>query len=135
MRLGDLVNSAHERCHSHGNVTIAGESKGPVKGRSNDVLQAILKIIQAGLGKGRGYNISQDETLSIDDFLSLLAEIAGYKLHLKRIDQAVLENLQLLPGCSPFSDPWMSELDNQRSKLELGMQYTPLPVYLRNLIT
>jgi hypothetical protein len=28
----------------------------------------------------------------------------------------------------------MSELDNRRSKLELGMQYTPLPVYLEKMI-
>jgi hypothetical protein len=39
-----------------------------------------------------------------------------------------------LPDCSPFSDSWMSELDNRRSKLELGMQYTPLPVYLEKMI-
>jgi hypothetical protein len=29
----------------------------------------------------------------------------------------------------------MSELDNQKSKLELGMSYTPLPICLRNLVT
>lgn len=101
---------------------------------AGDVVQAILRILQAGIGKGRVYNISQEETLSVDDFLLLLAEIAGYPLRIKRIDRAVLEKLQLLPDCSPFSDPWMSELDNQRSKLELGMQYTPLSVYLRNLV-
>jgi nucleoside-diphosphate-sugar epimerase len=101
---------------------------------ADDVLQAITRIIQTGMGKGRVYNISQDETLSIDDFLVLLAEIAGHTLQLKHIDRMVLENLQLLPDCSPFSDPWMSELDNQRSKLELGMRYTPLPVYLKNLV-
>lgn len=99
-----------------------------------DVVQAILRVIQTGRGKGRVYNISQDETATIDDFLLLLAEIAGHDLKLKHIDRAVLENLQLLPDCSPFSDPWMSELDNQRSKLELGMQYTPLAVYLEKLV-
>jgi nucleoside-diphosphate-sugar epimerase len=101
---------------------------------AGDVIQAILRIIQSGIGKGGVYNISQDETLSIDDFLRLLAEIAGYPLQLKRVPRATLEDLQLLPDCSPFSDPWMSELDNQRSKLEVGMQYTPLPVYLRKLV-
>lgn len=101
---------------------------------AGDVLQAILRVIQTGLGKGRIYNISQEETLSIDDFLLLLAQIAGYPLQVKRVDRTTLERLQLLPDCSPFSDPWMSELDNQRSKRELGMQYTPLPIYLRNLV-
>ena len=101
---------------------------------AKDVVQAILRIIQTGMGKGRVYNISQEETLSIEDFLILLAEITGHTLDLKRIPRSSLENLQLLPDCSPFSDPWMSELDNQRSKLELGMQYTSLSVYLRNLV-
>ena len=86
------------------------------------------------MGKGRVYNIAQDETLTVEDFLILLAEIAGQTLNVKRIDRTILENLQLLPDCSPFSDTWMSELDNQRSKLELGMQYTPLSVYLQNLV-
>jgi nucleoside-diphosphate-sugar epimerase len=101
---------------------------------ADDVVQAILRTIQTGIGKGRVYNISQDETLSIDDFLLLLAEIAGHKLQLKRIDRTLLESLQLIPDCSPFSDPWMSELDNQRSTQELGMKYTPLPVYLGKLV-
>jgi nucleoside-diphosphate-sugar epimerase len=102
---------------------------------ADDVVQAIVRILQTGTGKGRVYNISQDETLSIDDFLRLLAEIAGHTLKLKRIPRKLLENLQLLPDCSLFSDPWMSELDNQRSKMELGMQYTPLEVCLERLIT
>jgi nucleoside-diphosphate-sugar epimerase len=99
-----------------------------------DVLQAIMRVIQTGVGNGRVYNISQDETVTIDDFLVLLAETAGHTLRAKRIDRPVLESLQLLPDCSPFSDPWMSELDNQKSKQELGMQYTPLPVYLAKMV-
>ena len=99
-----------------------------------DVVQAILRVIHTGRGKGRVYNISQDETVTIDDYLLLLAEIAGHALKLKYIARTVLADLQLLPDCSPFSDPWMSELDNQRSKLELGMQYTPLAGYLEKLV-
>jgi nucleoside-diphosphate-sugar epimerase len=99
-----------------------------------DVVQAITRVIETGICKGRVYNISHDETLTIDEFLILLAQIAGHALKIKHINRRILEHLQLLPDCSPFSDPWMSELDNQRSKLELGMQYTPLPVYLENMI-
>ena len=99
-----------------------------------DVVQAILRVIQSGSGKGQVYNISQEETLTIDDFLLLLADIAGHTLQLRRIDRTILEYHRLLPDCSPFSDTWMSELDNQRSKLELGVQYTPLPVYLENMV-
>lgn len=100
-----------------------------------DVLQAIQKALQAESAKGKVYNISQDETISIEDFLTLLATIAGHKLQLAYLPRELLDEHHLLPDCSPFSDPWMSELDNQRSKLELGMQYTPLPVYMQRLVT
>jgi nucleoside-diphosphate-sugar epimerase len=99
-----------------------------------DVVQAIMKVFETRVWKGRVYNIAQDETLTLEDFLILLAEITGQTLNLEPMDRTILENLQLLPDCSPFSDPWMSELDNQRSKQELGMQYTPLPVYLEKMI-
>lgn len=99
-----------------------------------DVVRAIATLIHTGLGKGRAYNLSQEEALPLEDFLALLASMAGHALRLARIDKALLESHRLLPDCSPFSDPWMSELDNRRSKDELGMRYTPLPVYLRKLI-
>ena len=100
----------------------------------DDVVQAITRVIEGGLGKGRVYNISQEETRTIDEFLNLLAEIAGCNLTLVRIPRNVLEKLSLLPDCSPFSDPWMSELDNTRSKQELGIQYTPVSVYLQKMV-
>lgn len=101
---------------------------------ADDVVQAITRLIETGRGKGLVYNLSQDEALSIDEFLLLLAEIAGQTLRVKRIEREILDRLQLLPDCSPFSDPWMSELDNRRSRLELGMRYTPLPVYLERIV-
>jgi nucleoside-diphosphate-sugar epimerase len=99
-----------------------------------DVVRAVVTVIQTGLGKGCVYNIAQEETLAVEDFLTLLARMAGCELRLTRIDKALLERHKLLPDCSLFSDPWMSELDNQRSKAELGLQYTPLRVYLRKLV-
>ncbi len=101
---------------------------------AQDVIQAILRAMQNDLGKGRVYNISQDETISIEGFLDLLAKIAGLTVKLKRLDRDVLEHHQLIPDCSSFSDPWMSELDNKRSRMELGMSYTPLPIYLEKLV-
>jgi len=99
-----------------------------------DVVRAIATLVDTGLGKGCAYNLSQDETLSVEDFLALLASMAGYEARVTRVNKGLLESRNLLPECSPFSDPWMSELDNRRSKAELGMQYTPLPIYLQRLI-
>jgi hypothetical protein len=42
-----------------------------------------------------------------------------------RVPSARLEAAGLFPACSPFSDPWMSALANERSKAELGVAYTP----------
>jgi nucleoside-diphosphate-sugar epimerase len=99
-----------------------------------DVVKAIIAIIDKGVNQGRAYNISQDETISLEAFLALLADIAGYSLRIVTIAREELERHNLLPGCSPFSDPWMSALDNQRSKQELGLVYTPLAVYLQNIV-
>ncbi|MGH8058834.1 MAG: hypothetical protein ACREOH_16605, partial [Candidatus Entotheonellia bacterium] len=100
----------------------------------HDVVKALLILLQMGPGTGRAYNISQDETLPLEDFLALLARCAGYTLRIAPLDQGLLERHQVFPDCSPFSDPWMSELDNRRSTAELDMQYTPVPVYVQRLI-
>lgn len=99
-----------------------------------DVVTAIMTLIKTGAGKGRAFNISQDETMAVEEFLALLAGIAGYELRIARVDRALLESADLLPDCSPFSSSWMSELDNGRGKKELGIRYTPLSVYLQKLV-
>ncbi len=140
-----MVNSERDHFHRIYNYLLRLQDGGPIllpQGKHHrlrhiyaaDVSQAVQKTIQTETAKGRIYNISQDETISIEDFLALLAETAECKLHLKYLPITTLEELHLLPDCSPFSDPWMSELDNQRSKLELGMQYTSLAVYLQKLV-
>lgn len=99
-----------------------------------DVVQAIMRVIEREIREGQAFNISQDETLSLEQFLTLLAETAGYPLKLAPVPRRVLEANNLLPACSPFSGLWMSELDNERSKSELGLTYTPLLTYLPRLV-
>jgi nucleoside-diphosphate-sugar epimerase len=99
-----------------------------------DVVQAIKRLAQSDLGRGEAYNIGQDETLSLEEFLNLLAELAHAPLHLARLPKAQLKSAGLLPDCSPFSGSWMSSLDNTRSKAEFGMQYTSMRDYLSELV-
>ncbi len=101
---------------------------------SADVVQAILRLIESGAGKGQTYNISQDETTSLDDFLGIVAEYLNTEPQIVRFKRSLLEANGFLPDCSPFSERWMSELTNERSKAELGMQYTPLREYLKRLV-
>jgi nucleoside-diphosphate-sugar epimerase len=99
-----------------------------------DVVQAIVRLARADGGKGQAYNISQDETVLLEEFLRMLAECVQRPLRLARVPRGKLKEAGLLPGCSPFSDPWMSALDNTRSKRELGMAYTPLKEYVTKLV-
>ncbi|MBZ0276379.1 MAG: NAD-dependent epimerase/dehydratase family protein [Anaerolineae bacterium] len=100
----------------------------------DDVVRAILLAIQKGPGTGQAYNISQDETVSLEDYLRLLGEMVQVRPQIIRFKRLELEANGFLPDCSPFSERWMSELTNERSKVELGMVYTPLPVYLEQIV-
>ncbi len=99
-----------------------------------DVVSVIRRIIETGEGKGEAYNIAQDEHLSLDEFLSLMAAIMQVDLRLLRVKREELEANGFLPDCSPFSERWMSALDNRRSKEILGIRYTPLAEYLETLV-
>ncbi len=101
---------------------------------SHDVVSAISTLINTGKGKGRAYNISQDETLTLDEFLDILGDVLGITPHIQRVERSVLEANGFLPDCSPYSDLWMSELDNSRSKAEFGMEYTPVRTYLEKIV-
>jgi nucleoside-diphosphate-sugar epimerase len=100
-----------------------------------DVVRAVLQRSTAKGGYGEAYNLSQDEEVSIEAFLEMLAGIAGTGLRVARAPRERLELDRLLPDCSPFSGAWMSTLDNRRSKQELGMTYAPLAEYLPRLVT
>ena len=99
-----------------------------------DVVQAIMRLIKSEKGKGEAYNIGQDESLSLSEFLEMMAGMMKVSLQLKPAPRAALTQAGLLPDCSPFSGSWMSALNNDRSKSELGMKYTPLKDYLKKLI-
>lgn len=100
-----------------------------------DVVRVIQQLITERQGIGRAYNISQDETVTIDEFLGILGEHMGITPQIIRVKRSLLEANGFLPDCSPFSERWMSELDNTRSKEELGIVYTPLYDYLGKLVT
>jgi len=99
-----------------------------------DVTQAIVTLLGSDKGKGAAYNIAQDETLSLEEFLQMLARLANRTLKLVKLPRETLDRAGLLPDCSPFSGLWMSSLDNAHSKTELGMKYTPLAAYVEKLV-
>lgn len=98
-----------------------------------DVIRAILAASNVAK-PGRAYNISQEERVTFDDFMKMLADFAGTALAIVRIPRAELEAQEFFPACSPFTERWMSDLDPRRSEVELGVTYTPLPMYLSKLV-
>jgi len=99
-----------------------------------DVVQAIMRVAENDSSKGCAYNIGQDETLTLAEFLELLAQLMHCPLKIVRVAREELARHGLLPHCSPFSGLWMSSLENARSKAELGMEYTPVASYVKNLV-
>jgi nucleoside-diphosphate-sugar epimerase len=100
----------------------------------DDVARAIAQLSAGKDGKGCAYNLSQDETFSLQEFLQMLAGMMNAPLRIVRVPREMLEQQGLLPDCSPFSGRWMSSLDNRKSKAELGIAYTSLHTYLNKLI-
>ena len=124
------------RIQDEGPILIPDEDGAPVRHvYGEDVVQAITRLAEGDKGKGCAYNIGQDETLSLVGFLELLAETMHCPLKIVRVPREELNRQSLLPHCSPFSGLWMSSLENTRSKAELGMEYTPVAAYLKNLVS
>lgn len=101
---------------------------------ARDVVRAVDRAVQAGPGRGQAFNIAQDEHLSLDEFLAMMAGLMNTQARVLRVKRSALEANGFLPDCSPFSERWMSDLDNSRSKAELGMRYTPLADYMARLV-
>lgn len=102
---------------------------------AHDVIEAVIRCIQQPEKTiGSAYNISQDETLTLETFVGIVGEALGITPHIVHTERDLLEANGFLPDCSPFSERWMSELDNTLSKRELGMTYTPVEDYLREIV-
>lgn len=140
-----MVNSARDPYHRLFNYYLRLRDGGPILVPDTpnyelnhvyalDVVDIITQLIESGNGKGKVYNIAQDEHVSHDDFLNLLADIMGARATWVRADRNALVSNGFLPDCAPFSERWMSALDNSLGKSELGISYTPFADCLSEII-
>ena len=102
---------------------------------SGSVVKAIVAMLGRAETFGEAYNLAQEETPTLCELLTLLAERLGAPLRLvdvpgERIRAAGLDPLLL----SPFSGTWMSFLDPARAKAELGFRHEPLSSYLDKIV-
>lgn len=99
-----------------------------------DVVTGILRLLESGGGKGRAYNLAQDDLWTLDVFLDRMGALLGVEPDVVRLPLAWLESAGLFPACSPFSNPWMSVLDNRRAKEELELDFAGFDDYLPDLV-
>lgn len=99
-----------------------------------DVIAATLRATEASAPSGTCVNVSQDQSLKLEDMLAIVGAASGTTPSLARVPRAQLEQRGLLPACSPWSGRWMSVLDNAESKRVLGMRYSAPTEYLPALV-
>jgi len=99
------------------------------------VARAIVRILGNPLTFGRAYNLAQDETPTLIEILSLVAELIGASPRFVETPRARLLEAGLSPvEVSPFSGTWMSFLDPTVAKAELGFRHEPLRHYLDKIV-
>jgi len=101
-----------------------------------DVARAIARLLGDRRTFGRAYNLSQDETPTVAEIVTALADLLGAPARLvavpsDRIPAAGLDPRQV----SPFSGRWMSMLDPTLAKRELAFTHEPLRAYLDKIVT
>ncbi len=100
----------------------------------DDVIAATLKALAPTVAPGSAFNISQDDSLTLEQFLGIIADQLGVELRVARLPRARLVEHELLPACSPLSGRWMSVLDNGKAKAALGASFSKPGEYLPRLV-
>jgi nucleoside-diphosphate-sugar epimerase len=102
---------------------------------SGSAVRAIVGLLGDSRTFGRAYNLAQDETPTLVELLTRLADLLGASARLvavpaERIVEAGLEPVRV----SPFSGRWMSFVDPSRAKQELGFRHESLASYLDKIV-
>jgi nucleoside-diphosphate-sugar epimerase len=102
---------------------------------SGAVARAIARLIGNPATFGRAYNLAQDETPTLIEILSWLAELIGAPARFVDVPRRRLVEAGLSPvEVSPFSGAWMSFLDPALAKAELGFRHEPVRQYLDKIV-
>jgi nucleoside-diphosphate-sugar epimerase len=119
-----------------GPILLPGGGDGPTRHvYSGSVVKAIVALLGRPETFGEAYNLAQDETPTLRELLTLVAERLGATPRLvdvprERVREAGLDPLLL----SPFSGTWMSFLDPARARAHLGFRHEPLGSYLDKIV-
>lgn len=103
---------------------------------AGSAVRAILALLGDGRTFGRAYNLAQEETPTLAELLTLVAELLGAPARLLPVpvDRLVAAGIDPV-RISPFSGRWMSFIDPFRARAELGFRHEPLRSYLDKIVT
>jgi nucleoside-diphosphate-sugar epimerase len=100
-----------------------------------DVARATLELLGNAKTFGQAYNLCSDEILTTREVLTELARVAGVAPRFVSVPAKELRDRGILPKeISPFSQKWMSLLDPERARRELGFVPTPLLTQLECIV-
>lgn len=86
------------------------------------VVEAVVGMLESGSGKGRAYNLAQEEWWSHDELVAAIAGRLGVPANVVRRPRSELVAAGLFPACAPLAHPWMSVLDPARAARELDFR-------------
>jgi nucleoside-diphosphate-sugar epimerase len=102
---------------------------------SGAVVRAIAGLLGDPRTFGQAYNMAQDETPTLREILTHLADALGAPPRLVAVPRERLVQEGLDPhGISPFSGRWMSFIDPGRAREELGFRHEGLRTYLDRIV-
>ena len=100
---------------------------------------AVVATVAGLLGRpetfGKAYNLCQEETPTIAELVTLLAQLMGASARVLAVPSAEMEEGGVDPrAASPFSTPWKSALDPGLARRELGFRHPPLATYMDKVL-
>jgi nucleoside-diphosphate-sugar epimerase len=100
-----------------------------------EVARAIAGLLGNRATFGEAYNVCQEEEPTLEELVTLLAELLGAPARLAPVSRERLTAAGLdVREVSPFSGRWMSHLDPARARIELGFRHEPLERYLGKIV-
>jgi nucleoside-diphosphate-sugar epimerase len=101
----------------------------------DDVARQVVALLGKRETFGQAYNLAADEAPSLRALLEQLREIAGARAPLVDVPAQAIAERGLSPAAiSPYSNPWMSNIDAARARHELGFRATPLAEVLARVV-
>jgi nucleoside-diphosphate-sugar epimerase len=106
-----------------GPLLVPAEAGPPIRPiHAEAVAEAVVGILEKGLGKGSAYNLAQDEAWTHDELVEQIGAMLGIEPARVVASRGELIAAGVFPACAPLANPWMSVLDPERAARELDFR-------------